>query len=232
MKKLQRHFDDELTELKEKLLEMGGMVERSIRTSVKALVERKTELARQVIKSEDAINMLEIEIEELSLKLLALHQPQAGDLRFITSVMKINNDLERMGDLAVNIADRTIDLLKLPLLKPLIDMPRLAEIAQGMLKDSLDAFVNNDPALAKSVCERDDEVDNLNNQIFSELLDYMLKDRRAVERAVDLLLIGRNLERVADQATNICEDVIYMVNGRTIKHHIEERRVRNNKRHR
>jgi len=223
MEKIRRHFDEELKELKTKLLKMSSLVEEAIRSSIRALVDRKNELAQQVISSDNAINMLEIEIDELSLRLLALRQPQAGDLRFITSVMKINNDLERMGDLAVNIAERTIELLKFPLLKPLIDIPRMADIAQGMLKDSLDAFVNKDSKLARTVCERDDEVDNLNDQIFRELLTYMLQDPKTIERAVDLILVGRNLERIADHATNICEDVIYMVNGKTIKHHIEER---------
>lgn len=220
---MQRHFDEELKKLKEKILKMSSLVEKAIHLSIKALVDRESELAQQIIKSDDQINMLEIEIDEFSLKLLALRQPQAGDLRLITSIMKINNDLERIGDLAVNIAERTIELLKFPIVKPLIDIPRMADIAQGMLKDSLDAFVNGDSKLAKNVCERDDKVDNLNDQIFRELLTYMLQDPKTIERAVDLILVGRNLERIADHATNISEDVIYMVNGKTIKHHIEER---------
>lgn len=220
---MQRHFDEELKELKEEVLKMGSLVERAIHLSIKALVDRQDAIATQVIASDDAVNMQEIKIDELSLKLLALHQPQAGDLRFITSIMKINSDLERIGDLAVNIAERTQELLKAPLLKPLIDIPRMAKIAQDMVKDSLDAFVNSDSDLARSVCQRDDQVDELNNQIFRELLTYMLQDSKTVERAVDLILVGRNLERIADHATNICEDVIYMVNGKNIKHHIEER---------
>lgn len=223
---MDRHFDEELNELKEKVLRMGSLVEKAIYLSIKALVERKNDLAEQVIKSDDETNMLEIEIDDLALKLLALRQPQAGNLRFITSIMKINNDLERIGDLAVNIAERAIELLKFPLLKPLIDIPRMAETAQGMVKDSLDAFVKRDSKLAKNVCERDDKVDNLNDQIFRELLTYMLQDPKTIERAVDLILVGRNLERIADHATNICEDVIYMVDGRTIKHHIEEKEVK------
>jgi len=220
---MQRHFDEELGKLKEKILKMSSLVEKAIHLSIKALVDRESELAQQIIKSDDQINMLEIEIDEFSLKLLALRQPQAGDLRLITSIMKINNDLERIGDLAVNISERTIELLKFPIVKPLIDIPRMAEIAQGMVKDSLDAFVNRDSKLARSVCERDDKVDNLNDQIFRELLTYMLQDPKTIERAVDLILVGRNLERIADHATNICEDVIYIVDGKTIKHHIEER---------
>ncbi|MCG2707906.1 MAG: phosphate signaling complex protein PhoU [Syntrophaceae bacterium] len=223
---MQRHFDEELEKLKEKILKMSSLVEKAIHLSIKALVDRESELAQQIIKSDDQVNMLEIEIDEFSLKLLALRQPQAGDLRLITSIMKINNDLERIGDLAVNISERTIELLKFPIVKPLIDIPRMAEIAQGMVKDSLDAFVNRDSKLARSVCERDDKVDNLNDQIFRELLTYMLQDPKTIERAVDLILVGRNLERIADHATNICEDVIYIVDGKTIKHHIEEREIK------
>lgn len=223
---MQRHFDEELEKLKEKILKMSSLVEKAIHLSIKALVDRESELAQQIIKSDDQVNMLEIEIDEFSLKLLALRQPQAGDLRLITSIMKINNDLERIGDLAVNISERTMELLKFPIVKPLIDIPRMAEIAQGMVKDSLDAFVNRDSKLARSVCERDDKVDNLNDQIFRELLTYMLQDPKTIERAVDLILVGRNLERIADHATNICEDVIYIVDGKTIKHHIEEREIK------
>lgn len=223
---MQRHFDEELEKLKEKILKMSSLVEKAIHLSIKALVDRESELAQQIIKSDDQVNMLEIEIDDFSLKLLALRQPQAGDLRLITSIMKINNDLERIGDLAVNIAERTIELLKFPIVKPLIDIPRMAEIAQGMVKDSLDAFVNRDSKLARSVCERDDKVDNLNDQILRELLTYMLQDPKTIERAVDLILVGRNLERIADHATNICEDVIYIVDGKTIKHHIEEREIK------
>lgn len=223
---MQRHFDEELEKLKEKILKMSSLVEKAIHLSIKALVDRESELAQQIIKSDDQVNMLEIEIDDFSLKLLALRQPQAGDLRLITSIMKINNNLERIGDLAVNIAERTIELLKFPIVKPLIDIPRMAEIAQGMVKDSLDAFVNRDSKLARSVCERDDKVDNLNDQILRELLTYMLQDPKTIERAVDLILVGRNLERIADHATNICEDVIYIVDGKTIKHHIEEREIK------
>lgn len=225
MEKVHRYFDEELSRLKEKLLEMSELVVKSIICSIQALVERKEEIAREVIASDEKINMLEVEIDDFSLRLLALYQPQAGNLRFITSVMKINNDLERMGDLAVNIAERTIEILKQPLLKPLIDIPRMAELTQRMLGDSLKAFVTGNSKLAKNVCERDDEVDNLNDQIFRELLTYMLQDPRNIQQAVDLILVGRNLERIADHATNICEDVIYMVDGRVIKHHLEEKNL-------
>lgn len=220
---MQRHFDEELKNLSQELLKMGGLVEEAISRSVKALVDRDQALSEQILKSDDAINMMEVEIEDMCLKFLALHQPAGSDLRFITMVLKIVNDLERMGDQAVNIAERTLDLLKQPLLKPLIDIPRMATLAQKMVKDSLDAFVNRDAKLARSVCQRDDEVDNLNDQIFRELLTYMMEDSTKITRAVDLILIGRNLERVADHATNIGEDVIYLVDGKTIKHHLEEK---------
>lgn len=220
---MERHFDEELKDLKERLLRMGSLVEEAVNDSVRALVSRDSDLAKKVISSDDAINMMEIEIDELSLKLLALRHPEARDLRFITSIMKANSDLERMGDLAVNIAERTLSLLHESPLKPLIDIPAMAKITQEMLKNSLDAFVNQDPKLAKCVCEEDDEVDNLNDQIFRELLTYMLEDQKTIHRALELILIARNLERIADHSTNICEDVIYMVQGRTIKHHIEEK---------
>ena len=190
--------------------------------AVKSLRERNEGFAQDVFRGETDLHLLEIDIDELCLRLLALRQPVASDLRFITSAMKIGSNLERVGDLAVNIAEISVDLLKQPPLKPLIDIPRLASLAQGMIKDSLDAFVNRDEKLARAVCERDDEVDSLNDQIFRELLTYMMSDRTTIDRAVGLILIGRHLERIADQATNIGEDVIFLVLGKTIKHHIEE----------
>ena len=220
---MQRHLDDELRILNQEILRMGSLVEEALAKTMKALVERNIQLAEEVITSDEAINMLEIEVDEICLRLLALHQPAAVDLRFIVMALKINNDLERMGDQAVNIAERTVGLLKEPLLKPLIDIPRMALIAQRMVKDSLDAFVNRDPALARDVCKRDDEVDALNDRLFAELLDFMRRDPSTVARAVDLILIGRHLERVADHATNLAEDVIYLVQGRNIKHHLEEK---------
>lgn len=221
---MHRHFDEELKDLKEKLLRMSSLAEEAICTAIKSLVDRDSNLAEKVIKSDDAINMLEIEIDELSIKLLALRQPEAGDLRFITSAIKIDKDIERMGDHAVNISESALDLLKVPPLKPLIDIPRMAELAQAMVRDSLNAFVNSDVGLAKNVCERDTEVDNLNDQLFRELLTYMMQDPKNIERALNLILVARNLERVADLATNISEDVIYITNGRVIKHHLEEKK--------
>lgn len=219
---MERHFDEDLEHLKEKFLKMSSLVEESIGASIKGLTERNAELAYKVIKSDDAVNMLEIEIDDMCLKLLALHQPTAGDLRFITSTMKIINDLERIGDLAVNIGQRTLDLLKVPPLKLRLNIPKMAAAAQDMLKDSLDAFVNKDSKLAYEVCKRDDEVDGLNHEIFMELLKANPEDQKPIERVLDLVLVAKNLERVADHSTNICEDIIYMVDGKVIKHHLTD----------
>lgn len=224
---MERPFDEELNTLKEELLRMASLTEESIVLAVKSLKDRKEELAREVLKKEENINLLDIEIDELCLKLLALRQPMATDLRFITSAMKIASDLERIGDQSVNIAERSLELLNFPLLKPLIDIPRMANLAQNMVKDAIDAFINRDDELARSVCQRDDEVDSLNDQIFRELLTYMMQDPSTIRRAVDLILVGRHLERIADHATNIGEDVIYYVKGKTIKHHCEQRSNKN-----
>ncbi len=217
---MERRFDEELKHLKERLLSMAGMAEQSIGKAVKALVDRNPAMAEAVIRDDVGINQLEVEIEETCLTLLARYQPEAKDLRFIAMVFKIVNDLERVSDQAVNISERTLDLLKAPLLKPLIDIPKMAQLAQQMLKDGLDAFVNRDADLARAVCRRDDEVDHLNDQVYHELLVYMTKDPNTIMRAVDLILIGRHLERVADHATNIAEDVYYLVRGTTIKHRL------------
>jgi len=219
---MERQFDAELSALNEKLLHMARLAEESVALAVKSLKERNEALAQDVFKREVTIHLLEIEIDELCMKLLALRQPVASDLRFITSAMKITSELERVGDLAVNIAEVSVELLKQPALKPLIDIPRMASLAQGMVRDSLNAFVNRDEKLARAVCERDDEVDSLNDQVFRELLTYMMNDPSTINRSVGLILIGRHLERIADHATNIGEDVIYLVLGKTIKHHIEE----------
>jgi phosphate transport system protein len=225
MVKMERPFDEELKLLKERLLEMAARAEEQIALAVRGLKDREEGLACQVLDREEAINLLDIEIDEMALRLLALRQPMAADLRFITSAMKISSDLERIGDLAVNIAQRTIDLLKSPQLKPLIDIPQMALMAQEMVRDVLNAFINGDDKLARDVCERDDQMDKLNQQVFRELLTYMMEDPATISRAVDLILVGRHLERIADHATNIGEDVIYMVRGKTIKHHIEEGRA-------
>jgi len=215
------HFQKELEELKENLLKMAAMVEKAIRESVQSLVRRDSQFAQKTFDGEDRINKMEIAIDEMCLKLLALRQPMAADLRFITSAMKIITDLERMGDQAVNIGERAISLNQEPQLKPYIDIPRMAEIAQSMVKDVLDAFVNSDSKLARSVCERDDIVDGLNDQVFRELLTFMMSDPQTVTRAVHLMIVCRCLERIADHATNIAEDVIFMLDARVIKHHAD-----------
>jgi phosphate transport system protein len=221
---MERQFDEELTALNEKLLHMARLAEESVALAIKSLKDREDRFAQDVLKRETTVNLLEIEVDELCMRLLALRQPVASDLRFITSAMKIASELERVGDLGVNIAEVSIELLKLPPLKPLIDIPRMAALAQGMVRDALNAFVNRDEKLARSVCERDDEVDSLNDQVFRELLTYMMNDQSTINRSVGLILIGRHLERIADHATNIGEDVIYLIQGKTIKHHIEELR--------
>lgn len=218
----ERHFDQELEELKANLLRMVGLVEESIGESVRALVERDDALAEEVTREDGRIDAMEVVIEEACLRLLALRQPIAVDLRFITSAMKINNDLERMADQAVNIAERALELNKEPLLKPLIDIPRMSELAQAMVKESLDAFIHRDAALARSVRERDDEMDHLRDQVFRELLTYMMQDPKTINRAVHLILVARHLERIADLATNVAEDVVYFVQGKVIRHGLEE----------
>jgi phosphate transport system protein len=218
------HFQKELQELKENLLNMAAIVEEAIRNSVQSLVKRDSDLARKTFEVEDRINKLELAIDEMCLKLLALRQPMAADLRFITSAMKITTDLERMGDQAVNISERAISLNEEPQIKPYIDIPRMAEIAQSMVKDVLDAFVNRDPKLARSVCARDDVVDGLNDQVVRELLTYMLSDSKTITRSVHLMIVARCLERIADHATNIAEDVIFMVDALVIKHHADEKK--------
>lgn len=213
-----RKFLQELDKLKQDLLRMASLVEQAIANSVKSLVERDTDLAYRVIEEDRQIDTIEMKIDEQCLRLLALRQPMAVDLRFITSAMKIITDLERMGDLAVNIANRAIILNREPLLKPLIDIPRMARLAQTMVKDSLDAFVGHDPDLALSVCRRDDEVDRLNDQVFRELLTFMLQDPSTVNRALQLIFFAHQLERIADHSTNIAESVIFMVKAQVIKH--------------
>jgi phosphate transport system protein len=208
----------ELEKLKEQVLKMGGCVESAIQKSIKALVERDRALAVSVIDGDSIVNTYDVEIEEECIRFLALWQPTGSNLRFVTTAIKIITDLERMGDLAVDICERAIELLDEPQLKPYIDIPRMAEAAQKMLKDSLDSFVEKDPDLAMKVCEADDFVDNLNQQIFNELLVYMLQDPKNIARAVRLTYVAKYLERVGDHATNIAEMVVYMVKGKVIRH--------------
>ena len=218
------HFEGELQGLKNRLLNMGALVEERVELAVRALMERRPELADRVVAGDHEVNDLQIEIDDRALKLLALQAPMASDLRLITSAMKINADLERIGDQAVNIAESAVRVLAAPPLKPLIDLPRMAEIAQGMTRDSLDAFVRRDAALARSVLERDDVVDQLKDTLFRVLLTHMMADPGTIERALSLILVSRNIERIADHATNIAEDVIFVVEARDVRHRHESNR--------
>jgi phosphate transport system protein len=213
------HFESELQALKNQLLRMGAMVEERVHRSVRALVDRREEEAEAVIAADREVNELQIDIDDRCLRLLATQTPLAVDLRLITSAMKINADLERIGDQAVNIAENVLKLLPYALLKPLIDIPRMAELAQRMTRDSLDAFVRKDVELARDVLRRDDEVDELKDQVFRELLTYMMADPGTIQRALALILISRHLERIADHATNIAEDVIFLVEAKDVRHH-------------
>ena len=215
---MQRHFHEELEALKQTLLAMGGLVEDQIRRVNTALLERDSAVAQDVIERDTQVNTYDVEVDEKCVELLALHQPAAGDLRFITTALKIVTDLERIGDQAVNIAQRVLELNREPQLKPYIDLPRMAERAQRMVKESLDAFVARDTELARQVCAEDGAVDDLNHQIFRELLTFMMEDPKTSPRAIRLILIARFLERVADHATNIAEMVIYMVDSKMVRH--------------
>ncbi|HLI80224.1 MAG TPA: phosphate signaling complex protein PhoU [Candidatus Binataceae bacterium] len=211
-------YEEELRGLRASLLKMGGLVERQIAEAIDALVNRDTELARQVIARDKEVNRMDVDTDETCIRLLALHQPAGSDLRFITTGLKITTDLERIGDNAVNIAERVLELNEEPQIKPYIDIPRMASIAQSMVKDSIDAFMRQDVALANEVCNRDDEVDGLNRQVYRELLSYMAEDPRLIGRATRILFISKYLERIADHAENIAEMVTFMVKGKMIKH--------------
>jgi len=220
------HFEAELQALKNRLLTMGALVEERVHQAVQALIDRNREDAERIVASDDDVNELQIEIDDRCLKLLATQTPLAGDLRLITSAMKINSDLERIGDQAVNIAENVVKLLPHAPLKPLIDIPRMAEIAQRMTRDALDAFVRRDAELARDVLGRDDEVDQLKDQVFRELLTYMMADPGTIPRALALILISRSLERIADHGTNIAEDVIFLVEAKDVRHHHLESETR------
>lgn len=215
---IDRHFEEELQELRHLLLEMGGLVEQQIADAMRSLVGRDDEFARLVIERDRTVNRMDVQIDELCLRLLALHQPAARDLRLITTALKITTDLERAGDMAENICERAIELCREPQLKPLIDLPRMAAIAQGMLRQALDAFVREDADLALQVCHQDDEVDQLTDQVMRELLTFMLEDPHTISRALRLIFVAKYLERLADHATNIAEMVIFMVKGKSIRH--------------
>ncbi len=215
---MERHFDQELADLKEALLRMAGLAERSVSQALKALVQRTGELAKKVDADDSVIDQMEIEIDDRCIKLLALRQPTAKDLRFIAMAMKISSELERIGDQAVNIAHRAEELNKEPLLKPLVDIPRMAEHAQGMIHDSLDAFVYAKPDLARQVVERDEKVDLLNRQLHRELTSFMIEDPRTITRCLNLMSVAHNLERIGDHATNVAEDIVFLYEGRDIRH--------------
>jgi phosphate transport system protein len=217
-----RHFQEELEALKERLLAMGGLAEERVREAVRGLTERDADQIEAVMVGDEPINDLHIEVDDRCFKLLALHQPMAADLRIIVAAVKINTDLERVGDLAVNISEAGKRYLQHPPVKPLIDIPRMGEIAQVMLRDALDAFVRRDVALAEAVLAEDDRLDALRTQIFRELITYMLQDPVTIEPSLDLILISRHLERIGDHATNIAEDVIFMVSARDVRHHAAE----------
>jgi phosphate transport system protein len=218
MRTMTKRYSKELTRLKEKVLRMGGLVENMTHYAVQALVERKREKFSEVKEMEQQVNQLHMDIDEIALELIARRQPAATDLRFITAAMKINTDLERIGDQAINIVEQAEELLSVPLVKPLIDIPRMAEIALEMLKAALDAFVQENDKLAYRTIERDDAVDQLKDQVFRELLTFMMANASTIPPSMDLILVSRHLERIADHATNICEHVIFMVKGKDVRH--------------
>lgn len=221
---MERHFEHDLEELKERLLWMAGLAERAVHQAVQGVFQKDEALATRVLDEEKAINEMQIEIDDRVMQLVALQQPMAVDLRFILSASRINNDLERIGDQAVNIAQSALRILRHPQVKPYVDLPRMSELAEGMVRDSLNSLVRRDADLAKSVLVRDDQVDNLRDQIFRELLTYMMENSAVIYPAFELVLVTKNLERIGDHATNIAEDVIYMVVGRDVRHLAADRR--------
>ena len=215
---MKKHYTGQLADIREMVLRMGGLAEQMTRRVIHALVQRDAGILAEVRAMESQVNLLHVEIDEACLELIALRQPAAADLRFITAAMKIIVDMERIGDQAINIVERAESLLAVPPVKPLIDIPRMADIAQEMLKASLDAYVNGDDNLAYQTILKDDEVDQLKDQVFRELLTFMMSDPTTIPRAMDLILVSRHIERIADHATNICEDVIFMVKGKDVRH--------------
>ena len=217
---IQRRFDEELAELKQQILRMGSLVEGQIRQALNALIDRDDELAKEVIDNDRQVNTMDVAVDEACLELLALQAPAARDLRFITTAMKISTELERMSDLAENICERAIELHEEPQLKPYIDIPLMAERAIKMVGEALDAFVRGDSGLARKVLDEDDYIDELNEQIFRELLSFMMENPQTISRAIRLSFISKYIERIADHATNVAELVVYMVEGKIIRHMI------------
>ena len=218
MERVVRHFQDELEALQARLLEMGGLAEERVRAAVQGIVSRDLQVIDRVMRGDEPINALHIELDDRCFRLLALHQPMATDLRAIVAAVKINTDLERVGDLAVNIAEAARRYVGHPPVKQLIDIPEMGEIAQGMLRDALDAYVRRDTSLAQQVLNEDDKLDGLKTHVFRELLNIMLHDGATVEPSIDLILVSRHLERIGDHATNIAEDVIFMVSALDVRH--------------
>ena len=218
---MQRHFDEELSELKQKILHMGALVEDQVERANKALIERDEILAKQVIEDDRRVNTLDVEVDEYCLRLLALYQPTARDLRFVTTAMKISTELERISDLAENICERAIELNDEPQLKPYIDIPIMAERATKMVGEALDSFVRGDSVLARQVSAEDDVVDELTEQLFRELLSFMMENPQTITRAIRLSFVSKYLERIADHATNIAELVVYLVEGKIIRHTLQ-----------
>lgn len=214
-----RYFHRELGDLNSEILRMGNIVENLISRSVESLKRRDKKLAHEIINSDEKIDKMEIDIDERCISLLALYQPMAIDLRFIATALMITTDLERIADLAVDIAERTLELADKPLLKPLIDVPKLATLAQKMVRHSLEAFINRNAELAIEVCKHDDEADHLRDLVYKEIVEIVTKDGSVASRAIPLLLVARHLERICDHATNIAEDVVYMVQAQMLKHH-------------
>jgi phosphate transport system protein len=218
---MERHLDQELADLKQVLLRMASLAEQGVAQALKALVQRDDVLAKKVDADDTLLDQLQIEIDDRCVKLLALRQPTAKDLRFVTMAMKISTDLERIGDQAVNIAHRAEELNKEPLLKPLVDIPRMGDIVRGMIRDALDAFVYGRPDLALQIIKRDEEVDALNRQLHRELTSFMIEDPHTITRALNLMSVAHNLERIGDHATNIAEEIVYLYEARDIRHQHE-----------
>lgn len=218
---MDRHFEQELGELKEALLRMASLAEQSVAQALKALVQRDNALAQEVHVDDDQLDQLQIEIDDRCIKLLAMRQPMAKDLRFIAMAMKISTDLERIGDQSVNIAHRAEELNKEPLLKPLVDIPHMAEIGRGMIRDTLDAFVYEKPELARQIIQRDQQVDDLNRQLHRELTSFMIEDPHTITRCLNLMSVAHNLERIGDHATNVAEEIVFLYEARDIRHQHE-----------
>ncbi|HEY2989826.1 MAG TPA: phosphate signaling complex protein PhoU [Candidatus Binatia bacterium] len=213
-----KRYEEDLKRLRDDILYMGGLVEDQIQKAVSSLVDRDSALAETIIQRDQEVNRLDVEIDDLCIRLLALRQPAGGDLRFITTALKITTDLERIGDMAVNICERALELNMEPQLKPYIDIPRMARTSERMIRESLDAFVREDTDLALKVCKDDQEVDDLNSQIFRETISFMIEDPHTINRAMKISSISKYLERIADHATNIAEMVVFMVKGKSIRH--------------